>query len=128
MRGQSEFEAFLSPLVEFNQGWARHAAALIYLLSRKNFIPPSKTESQFSRTHSFDCGAAWANFANQATAVGWTAHGMSGFELEKARTVLSVPEDFTVNYRDRHWAQGRRRTPAGCPAAAPKAERPFANR
>lgn len=96
LRGQSEFEAFLKPLIEFNQNWAQHAAALIYLLSRKDFTSPGKTESQFSRTHSFDSGAAWANFANQVTAAGWAAHGMSGFDVDKARTVLGVPEGFAI--------------------------------
>lgn len=70
LRGQPEFEAFLTPLIEFNQRWARRAAALIYLLSRKNFTPPGVAQPQFSRTHSFNSGAAWVNFANQATAVG----------------------------------------------------------
>ena len=96
LRGQPEFEIFLAPLIEFNQGWARQAAALVYLLSRKDFTPPGKTEPQFSRTHSFDAGAAWANFANQATAAGWAAHGMSGFDVEKARTVLAVPDGFAI--------------------------------
>lgn len=96
LRGRPEFEDFLIPLIEFNRGWARHAAALIYLLSSKDFTGPGKTESQFSRTHSFDSGAAWANFANQATAAGWAAHGMGGFDVEQARTVLGVPEGFAV--------------------------------
>ncbi|MHB0773891.1 nitroreductase family protein [Bradyrhizobium sp. 1.29L] len=73
LRGQSEFEIFLTPLIGFNRGWAQRAAALVYLLSRKAFTPPGKTDPQFSRTHSFDSGAAWANFANQATAAGWAA-------------------------------------------------------
>lgn len=96
LRGQSEFEAFLAPLIEFNQRWARRAAALIYLLSRKEFTPPGKTERQFLRTTSFDSGAAWANFANQATAAGWVAHGMSGFDVDKARTALKIPQGFAV--------------------------------
>lgn len=96
LRDQSEFEAFLTPLIEFNQGCARYAAALIYLLSRRDFIPPGKSQPQFSRTHSFGSGAAWANFANQATAAGSAAHGSSGFDLEKARAVLRVPEGFMV--------------------------------
>lgn len=50
LRGQSEFEAFLVPLIGFNQGWARYAAALLYVLSMKNFIPPGKTEPRFSRS------------------------------------------------------------------------------
>ncbi|WP_407180590.1 nitroreductase family protein [Bradyrhizobium sp. STM 3562] len=96
LRGQPEFETFLTPLIAFNQDWARHAAALIYLLSKKEFTAPGKSEPQFSRTHSFDSGAAWANFANQATAAGWSAHGMSGFDVEKAKVVLGVPDGFAV--------------------------------
>lgn len=96
LRGHSEFEAFLTPLIQFNKDWARHAAALIYLLSRKDYIPPAKTEPQLSRTHSFDTGAAWANFANQAAASDWVAHGMSGFDMEKARALLRVPTGFAV--------------------------------
>ena len=96
LRGQPEFEAFLTPLIEFNRGWARHAAALIYLVSKKEFIAPGKSEPQFSRTHSFDAGAAWANFANQASLAGWAAHGMSGFDVEAARATLGVPEGFAV--------------------------------
>lgn len=96
LRGQPEFDAFLVPLIEFNQSWAKHAAALIYLLSRKNFTPPGKMEAQFSRTHSFDAGAAWANFANQAAVTGLAAHGMSGFDVDKARTSLGVPEGFNI--------------------------------
>ena len=96
LRGQPAFEAFLAPLIEFNQGWAKHAAALVYLLSKREFTPPGNTEAQFSRTHSFDAGAAWANFANQAAISGWFAHGMSGFDVDKARAALNVPDGFNV--------------------------------
>jgi nitroreductase len=96
LRGQPEFDEFLKPLLEFNRSWARHASALIYLLSKKEFTPPGKTEAQFSRTHSFDAGAAWANLANQATLAGWAAHGMSGFDVDKARTVLEIPAGFNI--------------------------------
>ena len=96
LRGQGEFETFLTPLVEFNRGWARHAAALIYLVSKKDFTSQGKAEPQFSRTHSFDAGAAWANFANQAAQAGWAAHGMSGLDVDAARKVLRIPEGFAV--------------------------------
>jgi nitroreductase len=96
LRGQPEFGAFLIPLTEFNRGWAQHAAALIYLLSKKEFTPPGKTETQFSRTHSFDAGAAWVNFANQAALAGWAAHGMSGVDVDKARATLGAPDGFDV--------------------------------
>lgn len=96
LRGQPDFDTFLGPLIEFNRGWARHAAALVYVLSKKSYIPPGKSEPVVSRTHSFDAGAAWANFANQAAASGWASHGMSGFDVTAAQKALQVPDDFAV--------------------------------
>ncbi len=96
LRGEPEFATFLAPLIEFNRGWAQHAAALVYLVSKKDFTPPGKTEPQFSRTHSFDAGAAWANFANQAALGGWATHGRSGFDVDAARKALGVPDGFAV--------------------------------
>lgn len=121
LRGQSEFDAFLTPLIEFNRSWARHAAALIYLLSSETFTPPGNREPRFSRTHSFDSGAAWANFANQATGAGWAAHGMSGFDMEKARTVLRVPNGFAVEIAI---AVGRNGAGANLPPGLLQREKP----
>ncbi|MGY3604855.1 MULTISPECIES: nitroreductase family protein [unclassified Bradyrhizobium] len=121
LRGQPEFELFLAPLIEFNRGWAQHAAALIYLVSSKEFTPPGKTASQFSRTHSFDSGAAWANFANQAALAGWAAHGMSGFDVDAARTTLGVPDGFAVEIAI---AIGRKGDGAQLPPALLQREQP----
>jgi len=49
-----------------------------------------------SKSHSFDTGAAWQNFALQALLLGWHTHGMGGFDREKARTDLKVPDDFAI--------------------------------
>jgi len=97
LRGRPEFDIFLTPLIEFNRGWAKHAAALVYLISKKDFTPPGKTEPVFSRTHSFDAGAAWANFAHQAALAEWATHGMSGFDTETAGRLLGVPVGFAVD-------------------------------
>ena len=96
LRGTSEFDTFLAQLVEFNRGWAQHAAALVYVISKKTFIPAGKTEPAPTRTHSFDAGAAWANFAHQAALSGWATHGMSGFDVAAAQTALGVPDGFAV--------------------------------
>jgi len=96
LRGTSEFDTFLAPLVEFNRSWAQHAAALVYVISKKTFIPAGKTEPAPTRTHSFDAGAAWANFAHQAALSGWATHGMSGFDVAGAQKALRVPDGFAV--------------------------------
>lgn len=96
LRGDAEFQTFLEPLIEFNRGWAKHAAALVYLLSRKDFTLPGKTDPAPARTHSFDAGAAWANFANQTALAGWAAHGMSGIDAAAAHKALGAPDNFNV--------------------------------
>jgi len=79
-------------LVPFNQEWTKNAAVLIVIISHNNFIYNNKP----SRTHSFDTGAAWENLALQATYDGLIAHGMEGFDYERARIELKVPSDYTV--------------------------------
>jgi nitroreductase len=48
------------------------------------------------RTHSYDTGAAWENFALQGTRRGLVVHGMAGFNYDQAREVLQIPPDFAV--------------------------------
>lgn len=91
-RDSEHWPTFFELLVEFNQGWARQAAALIVILSRNTF----EWNGEPAITHSFDCGAAWQNLALQGAHMGLVVHGMQGFDYERARSVLKVPEHFTV--------------------------------
>ncbi|MBL0406181.1 hypothetical protein JKG68_19650 [Microvirga aerilata] len=50
-----------------------------------------------SPTHSFDTGAAWMSFALQAYLSGWHTHGMAGFNHDRLRTVLNVPDGYAIN-------------------------------
>jgi nitroreductase len=95
-RDTEHWPLFLSLLVEFNQSWAKNAAALIIVISKKTAVPPGATAEVASYSHSFDTGAAWAQLALQATASGWVAHGMIGFNKDRAAVELQVPENFRV--------------------------------
>lgn len=88
------FAQFLAPLVEFNQGWARDASVLIYVISDEAMVTEQGRNPNHS--HSFDAGAAWATLALQALALGYHTHGMTGVDFDKAREVLQVPEGFRV--------------------------------
>lgn len=79
-------------MVDFNKSWAKNAAVLIVILSRKNFEHDEKP----SVTHQFDAGAAWENLALQGETQGLVTHGMQGFDYDKARTDLSIPDVFNV--------------------------------
>lgn len=79
-------------LYEPNQVWCKHAAVLCVVIARKTFTRNGKPNV----VHLYDSGAAWQNIALQATAMGIVSHGMAGFDFEKARTTLKVPDHFAV--------------------------------
>jgi nitroreductase len=76
-----EFAQFLNLLVPGNQAWAKNAAALAVVLSRTRFEYNEKP----ALTHAFDTGAAWENLAIEAVSRGLVAHGMQGFDYERAK-------------------------------------------
>ena len=96
LRGTPAFDRYLSLLIEFNQGWAKHAAALVVIVSKTTFAAPGSTEEKPAPTHAFDTGAAWGHLALQAHLSGWHTHGMSGLDFERARQELKIPEGYQV--------------------------------
>jgi nitroreductase len=91
-RDTEHWGAFFGLLVEGNQNWVKDAAALLLFVSKETFDFNGKPYP----THSFDTGAAWENIALQATMLGLVAHGMQGFDYERARAELNIPEGFRV--------------------------------
>jgi nitroreductase len=91
-RDTEQWPVFFDLLVERNQVWCRNAAALLVFISRTMNEQTGKP----LRTHTYDTGAAWENLALQGTMRGLVVHGMAGFDYAKAKQVLSVPDDFTV--------------------------------
>ena len=88
-------ENFYTFINEGNLTWCKKAPVLAVLVSEN-----------IGRAHSFDAGAAWANLALQATNKGLITHPMGGFDKEKAREVLNIPENYTphiviaIGYQD----------------------------
>ena len=91
-RDTVHWPTFLGLLVDANRLWADKAAALIVIVSKTTFDHNGKP----SRTHSFDAGAAWQNLALQASRSGLVAHGMQGFDYERAQSELGIPTEFAV--------------------------------
>jgi nitroreductase len=86
------FQKLLSVLIPFNQAWAKNAAFLVLTVARGNF---SHNESPNAYAI-HDAGAALAHMMLQATASGLQAHGMAGFDKEKAREVFGIPPEFQI--------------------------------
>jgi nitroreductase len=91
-RNSEHWPIFFDLLVEANKVWARNAAVLIMFVSRKLFDYNNKP----SITHSFDAGAAWENFALQGFHQHLVVHGMQGFDYERARSELRIPDEFQI--------------------------------
>jgi nitroreductase len=93
-RGSSSWGKFLGLLNPNNQRWAEKASVLILFVSKKTTTRNGEVVP--SKSHSFDTGAAWQNLSLQAILKGWHTHGIGGFDREKARVELKVPDDFQV--------------------------------
>ena len=91
-RNTKHWDRFLNLLVEGNKIWAKNAALLVVVISRKNFEFNEKP----AITHQFDVGSAWENLALEASSRGIVAHGMQGFDYEKAGVDLGIPPNFEV--------------------------------
>ena len=90
--GSPHWPLFFGVLVEANRAWCNNAAVLVVVLARKRFAKNNKPNP----VHLFDAGCASENLALQAVKMGLVSHGMAGFDFDKARTTLNVPEVFDV--------------------------------
>lgn len=107
-----EFARMLACLVPANQAWAGDAAVLLLSVAKLRFDHGGKPNR-----HAFhDVGLASENLVIEATARGLFAHGMSGFDVEKARETFGIPASHEPVAA---WALGW----AGDPAALDEAAR-----
>lgn len=118
-RGDANWDRFLSLLIPFNAGWAQDASVLIFIVSDTKM--GEGEDAQPLHSHSFDAGAAWAQMALQATALGYHAHGMTGIDFDKARAELGVPENYRLEAAA---AIGRRDAPERLPEGLREREIP----
>jgi nitroreductase len=91
-RNTKNWNKLFNLLAELNKVWTKNAALLVVVVSRKNF----EYNEKYSITHQYDAGAAWENLALEASSKGLVAHGMQGFDYEKARVDLEIPDNFDV--------------------------------
>jgi nitroreductase len=119
VRGDANWDRFLSLLVPFNASWAKDAGVLIFIVSDTLMRSPKGDTPNHS--HSFDAGAAWAMLALQATALGYHAHGMSGVDFARAASELGVPDDYRI---EAAVAVGRKDAPERLPEGLREREAP----
>lgn len=86
------YEKLLGLLAEANQAWAKTAPVLIIMAAKRTFSHNNAP----NRYALHDAGQALANLFLQATALGLHAHGMAGFDRERARKELHIPDDYDL--------------------------------
>jgi nitroreductase len=89
-RSSETYQRILSSLTEFNQLWARTAPVLILGIARTTFAHNGSP----NRVALYDLGAAAATMCYQATALGLFTHQMAGVDLDRARSLFNVPDDY----------------------------------
>jgi nitroreductase len=111
------WQTFFDLLVEGNQAWCQRAGVLVVVLSHTVFARNGKP----NRVHSFDAGAAFENLALQGCSMGLVVHGMMGFDYDRAKSALQVPDDYAV---EAMVALGHPGDPANLPEGLRKIEAP----
>lgn len=89
-RTPEERERFHTFISEFNLVWCRKAPVLVLMLSQR------VSDHGDNPSHAFDAGAAWGFLALEAVRKGLVTHPMTGFDMEKARETLGIPEEFAI--------------------------------
>jgi nitroreductase len=88
----ASYEKLLNLLVPGNQAWAQSAPVLIIMAAKRTFS--HNGAPNLYAVH--DAGQALAHLFLQATALGLHAHGMAGFDRERARKELHIPDDYEL--------------------------------
>jgi len=91
-RETPNWNKFFECLNDFNKIWCKNASVLVCLIAKRTFTKDNKP----NRNHMSDAGAAWENLALQANLSGYIAHGMAGYNIEKTRKNLNIPEDYEI--------------------------------
>jgi nitroreductase len=83
------FERLLSVLVDGNRQWAKNAPVLTISVAKLDFSNGSPNRHAFH-----DVGQAAAYLTVQATALGLAVHQMGGFDAQRTRELLRIPEGY----------------------------------
>lgn len=102
LRGDETWLKLHEAMVAFNQKWAKDAAVLILILTKKTLSKNGKPNTSFQ----YDAGQAAAYLTFQAMEEGLRVHQMGGFSREQTSSLFYIPEDFepqtmmAIGYQD----------------------------
>ncbi|MDX8414401.1 MAG: nitroreductase family protein [Mariprofundales bacterium] len=88
-RDAQSWQATLNALVPANQQWAKQAPIFVVAVASPNFHHNGKP----NRWSEYDTGQATVSFCLQATLLGLQTHQMGGFDAEKLKQALHIPNE-----------------------------------
>jgi|SRR5690625_2459066 len=91
---EKDREKFLTFINKGNITWCQHAPVLVAVISHTKWVEDGR---DINPTNAFDTGTAWGFLALEATRQGLVAHGMGGFNREKAKETLNIPDDYDIH-------------------------------
>ncbi len=86
------WNSFFNLLVKDNKERVKNAAVLTVVISKKEFEYNGRVLPLTTRQ--FDTGAALENLALEASSRGFVAHAIAGFDYDKARKDLDIPDRY----------------------------------
>jgi nitroreductase len=87
-----KYDKLISFLAEANQEWAKSAYMLVLSIASINFGHNNKS----NRFAAYDTGMAVGNLILQATDMGLFVHQMGGYDIDKVRELIEIPNDFEI--------------------------------
>lgn len=90
LRGDTYYSDLLSCISPKNQKWAKNAPLLLCTIAQT--ISDYNDRENIYAWH--DTAMAYANLVVQATSLGLSAHPMAGFDREKSKQFLEIPERY----------------------------------
>ena len=92
IKGTPMYDRIYNCLVEFNQGWAKHAPVLALGAFKKDM--PNGEKENFHALH--DLGAFSMAMSLQATSMNMAVHQMAGINFDGAKKEFNFPDNYHV--------------------------------
>jgi len=90
LKGSKTYDVLFNLMVEYNQNWAKTAPML--MLSIAEMKNSHSGDLNYWAMH--DLGMAASSMVLQASSMGIQLHQMGGFDMDRARAELNIPESY----------------------------------
>ena len=91
-KGSRTYKLMTDTMVEFNRMWCKDVSILLVICTRKAFMDKDTPTT----TGSLDTGSSYMSFVLQAHKLGLATHAMAGFDNDKLREAMNIPDIYNI--------------------------------